>query len=858
MQQVATTLDQSQSDAHRRANESTESSTLGAHGSAPGSISQSMVTAWEYDTMTSNTDIQNASTMAAPNRSVTTSPIDGPRNVGTPVFSASIPGRTTSLLPADDGMALLRQQMHQIWDMALSTEEKARMMHQVLTAEYHKFKIKQSAAESLQARTQHEARGRSLSNRSISSSTTRLQSLSPSFGTLSEEAREPTYCPRPNLSVDRDDLDDGEITDEGPPLGCQHYMRNVKVQCPDCERFYTCPYCHDGVEDHRLIRKNIRNMLCMQCGHPQRASDYCRQCGELTSCYYCEICKLWENDPDKSIYHCPECGICRQGEGLGKDYIHCTKCNVCVSIQHAQNHRCVERATDCDCPICGDYMFSSSAAVVAMKCGHYIHRSCYDELMNTTYKCPICNRSAVNMELQWRKMDECLESQPMPSPYLTTKAWIICNDCTMRSCVPFHWLGNKCRMCDSYNTSQVRLVDEPVEHLQGLEARQHRAAETAGMPHPSNGSLTGNRFWPHNVAVDEAEQRQGVVNPAGDLAPSVDDHDYDRGHGSSQAPRVSLGRDLHSGAGIVAPPSPLDPRQYDVGPRTRRHSESSVSAPASTNSEVEDENNFWGEGINPSDYMPHMPSIPRMPNLPRMPSMSLPSMPHGWRSPRLFARADDEEIPESDSAQRSWRIDPRQWRLGSPTELFRPSTPSAGDAVSDGELAVESDVQNEMDGGFASRIGWDPRHWRLPGSPTLFTDSAEKEASAASPDANSGWAIDPRQWRLTGPGLFGRSRSVDTAILHSQTDADVRQGTSPSSIWDIHPREYLARRFGSFSIHSTSDTGDSDRSGDYGSDDNDDSDDGSEEEIEDGEVDDDTASVDGEGDMDELDLIGHR
>lgn len=64
-------------------------------------------------------------------------------------------------------------------------------------------------------------------------------------------------------------------------------------------------------------------MLCMFCGAAQRASDSCVNCGESAAYYYCGICKLWDNDPSKSIYHCNDCGICRKGRGLGKDFIHC-------------------------------------------------------------------------------------------------------------------------------------------------------------------------------------------------------------------------------------------------------------------------------------------------------------------------------------------------------------------------------------------------------------------------------------------------------------------------------------------------------------------------------------------------------
>jgi hypothetical protein len=34
-------------------------------------------------------------------------------------------------------------------------------------------------------------------------------------------------------------------------------------------------------------------------------------------------CRLWDDSPTKSIYHCADCGVCRVGKGLGKDFFHC-------------------------------------------------------------------------------------------------------------------------------------------------------------------------------------------------------------------------------------------------------------------------------------------------------------------------------------------------------------------------------------------------------------------------------------------------------------------------------------------------------------------------------------------------------
>ena len=86
------------------------------------------------------------------------------------------------------------------------------------------------------------------------------------------------------------------------------------------------------------------------------------------------------------------------------------------------------------------------------------------------------------MELQWRKLDDEIQLQPMPDddeelnnvlplveghpdnvpdqsahvhPRRPKNVWIGCNDCGSRSWTAFHWLGLKCRACDSYNTNQM-------------------------------------------------------------------------------------------------------------------------------------------------------------------------------------------------------------------------------------------------------------------------------------------------------------------------------------------------------------------------------------------------------------------
>lgn len=133
----------------------------------------------------------------------------------------------------------------------------------------------------------------------------------------------------------------------------------------------------------------------------------------------------------------------------------------CISISVLTTHKCIERSTDCDCPICGEYMFSSPKKVVFMLCGHSIHRKCYEEHMKSSYKCPICNKSILNMETQFRNYDIAIATQPMPAKYRDSRAKIFCNDCSAKSQTAYHWLGLKCTVCRSYNTVQLQLLDMP-------------------------------------------------------------------------------------------------------------------------------------------------------------------------------------------------------------------------------------------------------------------------------------------------------------------------------------------------------------------------------------------------------------
>lgn len=238
-------------------------------------------------------------------------------------------------------------------------------------------------------------------------------------------------------------------------LGCEHYIRNCKVHCVTCNRFFPCRLCHDEEENHQLPRTETKYMLCLLCKHPQKAGQFCRKCRERIASYYCSICKLWSDDEEKSIFHCADCGICRIGKGIGVDTFHCHTCGVCMSLAEEHNHRCFERSAHSNCPICLEYLFNGTAPWIFMECGHPIHKACYDVYTEHSYKCPVCAKSIVGTSALFRVIDDEVAHEKLPPDLASINVDIKCNDCRGRSRVPFHLAGLKCSICKSYNTVKL-------------------------------------------------------------------------------------------------------------------------------------------------------------------------------------------------------------------------------------------------------------------------------------------------------------------------------------------------------------------------------------------------------------------
>lgn len=244
----------------------------------------------------------------------------------------------------------------------------------------------------------------------------------------------------------------------GPIYGCEHYLRRCKIVSPCCDKVYPCRLCHDEEnfhneknykKQHKLDRFKINQIICNNCNKIQAPQQYCENCHTCFGLYYCDICHLFD-DIDKKQYHCYGCGFCR----IGKDqFVHCDKCNMCVGKDN-ENHKCVD-TKEYLCPICMIEIFTSTQGVTQMICGHWIHVKCFQELLQSTYKCPLCSMSVVKTDKMNEYIDQEINNTPMPDDYKDLCFKILCNDCHQESNVKFHILGLKCQHCKGYNTRKV-------------------------------------------------------------------------------------------------------------------------------------------------------------------------------------------------------------------------------------------------------------------------------------------------------------------------------------------------------------------------------------------------------------------
>jgi RING finger/CHY zinc finger protein 1 len=150
------------------------------------------------------------------------------------------------------------------------------------------------------------------------------------------------------------------------------------------------------------------------------------------------------------IYHCSECNVCYKLSD--KERFHCLICGICFENQIP--HECGSKNINKDeeCCVCIEPLFFNIRQSVFLKCGHSIHKDCFDILMQKKeYKCPLCKKTMIDMD--WDIYSLFLEMYKINERELVK---LLCNDCLQYSENFFHPYGVQCLHCNSYNTAIER------------------------------------------------------------------------------------------------------------------------------------------------------------------------------------------------------------------------------------------------------------------------------------------------------------------------------------------------------------------------------------------------------------------
>ncbi len=288
---------------------------------------------------------------------------------------------------------------------------------------------------------------------------------------------------------------------------CEHYLRHTSIFAPCCQKWFPCHRCHNDETDHELNRSEVTLIKCRECLTEQSVSEKCQnwECSraERFDLSYCHQCLIWNDDPDRPMFHCNDCGMCRKG--LRKDYWHCQTCGYCSHVDAKNSHICQSNKIHDNCPICQESLMNSQIGVIQPhNCAHLMCFKCYEGLKeNNQYQCPICRKSFFNMAAQWLFIDHILLRHRMPPELSHYRADVSCNDCPHRSRgLRYHFQFHKCLYCGSYNTTLLKHY--PSQRIPGVpQLRRVRSAHTLRNPPPLN----------LNFNQSESEREHGLPSP---------------------------------------------------------------------------------------------------------------------------------------------------------------------------------------------------------------------------------------------------------------------------------------------------------------------------------------------------------
>jgi len=253
--------------------------------------------------------------------------------------------------------------------------------------------------------------------------------------------------------TEKDDQSQNMVSDN-----CEHEHYNCKCKfiAPCCQEVFSCWKCHDAyfedaVEEskHVMVRKDIKKIICKECGKQQDVSNQCIVCKTKFASHFCTICNIHCNFDNVS--HCAKCNACIVGPN-GMKLKHCDKCACCISEDIYYDHKCIPNKLNDSCVICLENL-NNKESLITMICGHTLHFQCYTSLTTKCHKCPSCSKTIKDMSTEYLIMDLRIKNEPIKNNKYVE---ITCIDCEKKSNTMYHYVGLKCKSCGSYNTREKK------------------------------------------------------------------------------------------------------------------------------------------------------------------------------------------------------------------------------------------------------------------------------------------------------------------------------------------------------------------------------------------------------------------
>ncbi|KAK6129726.1 hypothetical protein DH2020_036527 [Rehmannia glutinosa] len=217
----------------------------------------------------------------------------------------------------------------------------------------------------------------------------------------------------------QENITDTETLDKGYlEYGCSHYRRRCRIRAPCCNEIFSCRHCHNDAKNSICVDQKLRHDVPRHL--VEKVNFYCDPTHSVASDLVLIVSSF--NKFAKIVVYAwegtfVEFASCLMMIHLNSSIIVMAVAfaGCCYSVLLKSTHPCVERAMHQDCPVCFEYLFESRNDVIALPCGHTIHKACLKEMQeHYQYACPICSKSVCDMSKVWEKFDMEIAATPMP------------------------------------------------------------------------------------------------------------------------------------------------------------------------------------------------------------------------------------------------------------------------------------------------------------------------------------------------------------------------------------------------------------------------------------------------------------